>query len=299
MPALCNVSLPRPSARHEPMLCRISIVAYPRRFHALPRAPGRYAIRSASHVTRAAVKPPSHRAAARDRREAACCVIASDSCVPAAATGKTPLQPRFPSSPTSPISHKLLRHAVVTQRNVGGSRDLLHTSRASPAFIFVWFKEAASINLTTHRTMKKSNSIIAVAGEYFVAAELSKLGHVALITLRNTENVDILASNLSGTRSVSIQVKTQSGNGRGWPLNQKHETISSPTLFYVFVTLRGPGERPEFYIVPSSVVSNRIRTNHSEWLKVPARDGSPHVDSPMRKFDEYSDYKDKWDILGL
>ncbi len=56
---------------------------------------------------------------------------------------------------------------------------------------------------------KQSIASTGLAGEYFVAAELSRMGHLALISLRNWENVDILASRADGTRTVSIQVKTQ------------------------------------------------------------------------------------------
>jgi len=34
-----------------------------------------------------------------------------------------------------------------------------------------------------------------VAGEYFVAAELSRRGHIASVSLRNTRGIDILATN--------------------------------------------------------------------------------------------------------
>lgn len=147
--------------------------------------------------------------------------------------------------------------------------------------------------------MKKSNSSTALAGEYFVAAELAKMGHIALVTLRNTKSVDIFASNADGTRSVNIQVKTQSGNAHGWPLNNKAEKISSPHLFYVFVTLRGDRERPEYFIVPSKVVAKAITKSHASWLVMPGRDGRKHKDNPLRKFDDYEQYREKWETLGL
>ena len=55
-----------------------------------------------------------------------------------------------------------------------------------------------------------------VSGEYFVAAELSRRGFIASITLRNTKGVDILASNSEASRSVAIQVKTNQGSRREW-----------------------------------------------------------------------------------
>ena len=60
--------------------------------------------------------------------------------------------------------------------------------------------------------MKALSTILTgVAGEYFVAAELSRRGFVASLTLRNTRGIDVLASNADATRSVGIQVKTSQG----------------------------------------------------------------------------------------
>ena len=62
------------------------------------------------------------------------------------------------------------------------------------------------------RDLKKLPSIlVGVSGEYFVAAELSRLGYVASVTLRNTRGIDILAANADATRSVGIQVKSNRG----------------------------------------------------------------------------------------
>jgi len=39
--------------------------------------------------------------------------------------------------------------------------------------------------------MKPSSQLTGVAGEYFVAAELSRRGFIASITMRNTRGIDI------------------------------------------------------------------------------------------------------------
>jgi len=46
------------------------------------------------------------------------------------------------------------------------------------------------------------------ASQFFVAGELCRRGHAAVVTLGNTPNVDILCSNAAGTRFAHIQVKT-------------------------------------------------------------------------------------------
>ncbi len=63
---------------------------------------------------------------------------------------------------------------------------------------------------------KLESTLVGVAGEYYVAAELSLRGYLASITLRNSRGIDIIASSADGTRSVSIQVKTSSGGKPKW-----------------------------------------------------------------------------------
>src|SRR5690348_13094424 len=62
-----------------------------------------------------------------------------------------------------------------------------------------------------------------VAGEYFVAAELSRRGYIASISLRNTRGIDILATNQAATRNITIQCKTNQSGARNWMLNEKSE----------------------------------------------------------------------------
>ena len=46
------------------------------------------------------------------------------------------------------------------------------------------------------------------ASQFFVAGELCRRGYVAVVTMGNTPNTDILCSNEEGTKFVHIQVKT-------------------------------------------------------------------------------------------
>jgi hypothetical protein len=145
-----------------------------------------------------------------------------------------------------------------------------------------------------------SGVLSGVSGEYFVAAQLSRLGFIASITLRNTKGVDVLATNEEATRSVAIQVKTNQGTRKAWVLNSKCEGYSAPNMFYVFVNLRDKVSQPDFYIVPSKVVASRIRKNHAAWLRTSGKKGQPHNDSSMRMFhDEDEQYLNKWELLGL
>jgi hypothetical protein len=104
-----------------------------------------------------------------------------------------------------------------------------------------------------------------VSGEYFVAAELSRRGYVASLTLRNTRGIDILASNRDATKSVGIQVKTCHGTRADWMLNKKAEAALAENLFYVFVCLPEAG-LPLFYVVPRNVVAQYIRDSHQKMV---------------------------------
>jgi hypothetical protein len=138
-----------------------------------------------------------------------------------------------------------------------------------------------------------------ISGEYFVAAELSRRGYVASLTLRNTRGIDVLASNADATKSVGIQVKTCQGSKPIWLMNVKAEADSAENLFYVFVCLPERGA-PSFHVVPYDVVAKQVREGHQQWLATPGRGGRAHRDNPNRNFgDPNGDYKDRWDLLRL
>ena len=139
-----------------------------------------------------------------------------------------------------------------------------------------------------------------VAGEYFVAAELSRRGWIASISLRNTRGIDILVTNKQASRSITIQCKTSQKKDKKWILNEKSETFFSDDHFYVFVGLGDYSERPNFHIVPSKDVADQVRQSRRLWLNTPGRAGRQHADNSMRNFSDYDDlYLERWELLGL
>lgn len=147
-------------------------------------------------------------------------------------------------------------------------------------------------------TDKLSKGITGIAGEYFVAAELSRRGYMASITLRNNDSIDIHASNLSDKKIFGIQVKTSQYSGRKWPVGQKAETREADNLFYVFVAFKKIDERPDYFIVPSKDVATQVREGHIRWLQSPGKKGQPHMDTSMRQFsDKEGKYLERWDLL--
>jgi len=139
-----------------------------------------------------------------------------------------------------------------------------------------------------------------VAGEYFVAAELSARGYIASITLRNTKGMDILCSSGNATKTIGIQVKTNKSHKRNWMLNQKAEDYFADNLFYVFVNLNDGQKPPDYFIVPSKVVAAYVKETNQAWLKTPGRKGQAHIESTIRRFsDEEEKFIGRWDLLGL
>ena len=140
-----------------------------------------------------------------------------------------------------------------------------------------------------------------IAGEHYVAAELNVREITTALTMKNTEMVDILASNRNGSVSRSIQVKTTENKTANWTLTSKSEKGASENLFYVFVHLRGECKRPDFYVVPSLVVAEYIAACHRMYMETPKKNGELKKDSTRRGFDasHESEYFEAWSLLGL
>ena len=143
----------------------------------------------------------------------------------------------------------------------------------------------------------KTNVLTGSAGEYFVAAELSRRGVVAALTMSGTDAFDILAVNKVG-RSYSIQVKTtQYEKKLRWLLSSKDENPKAN--FYVFVNLNGTEKQPDYYIMRATEVAAAIKEEHETWLATPKRDGTAHKPINMRQIilDQQDKSKDRWYLI--
>lgn len=122
-----------------------------------------------------------------------------------------------------------------------------------------------------------------MTGVFVAAAELSTRGFIVAITSRNAEGVDILAS--KGGKTYGIQVKTNRhmGGHNFWLLSKKNLT-KSPGLFYIFVNLKGEGQRSEFYIAKSVKVAKGICVEKSK-------------SGTWYSYGKRLEDKEKWEIL--
>jgi hypothetical protein len=148
---------------------------------------------------------------------------------------------------------------------------------------------------------KLSPTQVGIAGEYFVAGELSRRGLIAAVTLRNTRGIDILVSRPGGMKSATIQVKTSLNLTASWLLNKSDEAAKGPNHYYIFVVLNGRDGHPEYHVVKGDLVADRCKSEHQDWLKGKKRDGAERKDSDMRTFQPRPDenFRDRWDDIDV
>ncbi|MDE3106016.1 MAG: hypothetical protein KGK08_12650 [Acidobacteriota bacterium] len=91
-------------------------------------------------------------------------------------------------------------------------------------------------------------------GVYLTAAELTTRGFIVSPTSRSAVGADLLVTDPRCRTAWSVQVKTQAASANYWLAGKNAQKLNSPSHVYVFVNLRGM-ERPEYLVVPSSVVA--------------------------------------------
>jgi hypothetical protein len=142
--------------------------------------------------------------------------------------------------------------------------------------------------------------LVGVSGEYFVAAELTRQGYIASVTLKNTRGIDVLAANSDASKFVGIQVKTNTSGEKDWMLNKIAESLYSDNLFYVFVNLTDSSNLPRFHVVPSRAVAAYVKRRRKKRLATTRLRGRKQRDNPIRHFrDPENKYLHRWDLLGL
>lgn len=152
------------------------------------------------------------------------------------------------------------------------------------------------------------NVLVGLTGEYFVCAELSSRGIVAVPAPKNNPEIDVIATTPDGSRFANIQVKTMSvHNKQGWKLGKSIENrIGSKHFFVVLVNLTAISKMPEFYIFQRDELADLVRANYQKYLSKPTRIGGKRKDIGFRWLD-FRDFPEKlrkekfsnWQALGL
>lgn len=137
------------------------------------------------------------------------------------------------------------------------------------------------------RYMVSASSLTGAAGEHFVMSQLLRRGMIAALAPAGVPNCDIVVTDDIGDRLCAIQVKTRNNTGAdlGWHMSKKHESLTSPSLFYCFVDFAlGHDTGPFTYVVPAAVVAQTLAETHQAWLNQPGVRGQKRNDSEMRRF---------------
>ena len=128
--------------------------------------------------------------------------------------------------------------------------------------------------------MSKNN--IGNAGEYYIASRLSAENFIVTITLGRAEKYDILAVNPSG-KTLKLSVKSRFKEDiKRFPLSEKDERGAAGDFYYAFVRLNEFKREPDFWIIPSKIVTKIIYESHRLYLKNTGKHGQKRKDNPMR-----------------
>ncbi|MFM7204108.1 MAG: hypothetical protein ACKO6N_25280 [Myxococcota bacterium] len=147
------------------------------------------------------------------------------------------------------------------------------------------------------------------ASQFFVAGELCRRGYVAVVTLGNTPNTDVLCSNGAGTKFVHIQVKTFVPGNKTCSVGAKAETAVGDSFFWIIAGIPLPNTSDPFryFVIPSHIMADHVSELHKKWLREPGNKGQPRRDSRIRvvgvdaKAGPYvwnvTAYEDRWDLI--
>ena len=162
---------------------------------------------------------------------------------------------------------------------------------------------------------KSDKSARGNASQFFVAGELCRRDLVALVTIGNTPNTDILCSNKAGTKFVHIQVKTFVPGNRTVSVGLKAEKNYGDNFIWILGGIpHANQDKPfEYYVIPSPVVAENVKKAHRMWLSEKGKNDRVRKDSSVRTihlppFKSYSggnqysgwsidQYRDRWDII--
>lgn len=145
-----------------------------------------------------------------------------------------------------------------------------------------------------------SKNSVSLAGEFAVLSQLALRGFDANMTLGHTKNVDILVSDPKTNKMYQLEVKTNNYcNDFGkysnsiifgkyvsdWILDEKHEKIFRPELFYCFVGINKSSNIFRYFIVPSSVVAKYVKDEHAYWIEIKRKERAKvKLETNMRLF---------------
>lgn len=118
------------------------------------------------------------------------------------------------------------------------------------------------------------------ASQFFIAGELCRRGYVAVVTMGNCPNTDILVSNHRASRFLHIQVKTFLPGSKTCAVTTKAETEYGKTFLWILGGIPPADSATpfdfEYYIIPAADMAKNIRECHEIWSRTPGKGGRAH-----------------------
>jgi hypothetical protein len=160
-----------------------------------------------------------------------------------------------------------------------------------------------------------STAITGAAGEYFAAAELSAHGWIATISVRGAPVTDVLAQHAETHRLIAVQTKAAGPGMTDFQLRGSTKTNvdaagnriplrdeipdKGDNEWFVFVGLKEPGERPDYFVVPRNVVAVLIYAVHVHRARMPKKGGGERAGAAHRRLRrrELEPYRDQFQLL--
>lgn len=139
---------------------------------------------------------------------------------------------------------------------------------------------------------------LAMAGEFFVAAQLQRLGAAASVTYGNAKRADVVAIGKVSGKAVTIEVKSSSA-GR-WPVGSRVPQPSQQP--WVFVHLpKAPTEGPEYFVITQAQLHSVLAPLEQAYMaKYKQKHGADYGDKPgvaAATRAVLAPYKDAWDTI--
>lgn len=160
--------------------------------------------------------------------------------------------------------------------------------------------------------MAEDKSHRGAASQFFVAGELCRRGLVAVLTLGNCPNTDVLVSNKAGTKFAHVQVKTfRPGRDKTVSVGMKAERDYGSAFFWVLAGIpeHGSVTAAEYFVIPSTEFAALVSADYKLWLSTPGKKGQAHSDTntvrtvaiPPKAMAytgaSIEEYRNRWDLI--
>lgn len=130
---------------------------------------------------------------------------------------------------------------------------------------------------------KIEKSLLGIAGEYFVAAELARRNIYAQLTLGNQKRTDLLI--FSSTTNKVLKVEVKSKQSTKWP---SCKGINSEESIIVFVDFQGlnENERPVFYFLTNLDWKILVEKKCTDYKEKHPKKRAEVINNELHVFDE-------------